>query len=139
LFTKLNEGWNAEPSDPCPAVSVEGRRLTLTFALNSYLYSQFAEGDKAEILFDEFWRYRLGKTNDEGWYRGQCRFSGISPKWGEFYSVDGDLRLDKAPNDWVTVGEQPDSRTQHFLFYFRDNTFECDAKDWALSLPAGDS
>jgi hypothetical protein len=26
-------------------------------------------------------QWRLGPTNDEGWYRGQCRYVGIAPKW----------------------------------------------------------
>jgi hypothetical protein len=29
----------------------------------------------------------LGRTNDEGWYLGQCRFSKVAPTWGEFYHV----------------------------------------------------
>jgi len=133
-FRKLNDGWNAEPNAPHPQISVAGRLLTLRFALNPWAYKGFNEDDEAEIVFSDCWRYRLGGTNDEGWHRGQCRFSGMAPAWGEFYEVDGDLRMDKAPEDWVSLA-QPDTTSRHFLFYFRDNTFECDAKDWSLRLP----
>jgi hypothetical protein len=32
------------------------------------------------------------------------------------------------PDDWVNVRNEPSGR--HFLFYFRDSTFECFAADW---------
>lgn len=132
-FTKLNDGWNAEPNAPNPTVSTSKQTLTLKFKVNPWAYQGFAEGDEGEIVFSDCWRYRLGSTNDEGWYRGQCRFSGLAPSWGEFYEVEGDILIDKAPSDWVLLspGANP---ARHFLFYFRDNTFECDASNWSLSL-----
>jgi hypothetical protein len=66
--------------------------------------------------------------NDEGWYLGQCRFSKIAPAWGEFYEVDGDLKLESVPNDWIVVGPESRTTAKHFLFYLRDQTFECDAE-----------
>jgi hypothetical protein len=89
--------------------------------------------DTGVLRFLSCERYRLGPTNDEGWYRGQCRFSKVAPRWGEFYEVSGDLRLQECPDGWVTVG--PAHRTlRHFLFYFRDETFECDAAEWAFKV-----
>jgi hypothetical protein len=76
----------------------------------------------------------LGATNDEGWYRGQCRFSRLAPSWGEFYEVAGDLLLSKCPNDWRYVSQEPGRALRHFLFYLRDETFECDARAYALDL-----
>ena len=74
--------------------------------------------------------YPAQRSNDEGWYRGQCRFSGIAPAWGEFYEVTGDLKL-TAIDDWRVVDhDQPAGR--HFLFYLRDETFECEADGWRL-------
>ena len=64
---------------------------------------------------------------------GQCRYSHIAPEWGEFYEVTGDLQMEKCPNDWIDVGP-PQKRNRHFLFYFRDETFECDAMDWKLEF-----
>jgi hypothetical protein len=37
--------------------------------------------------------------------------------------------LQDAPTDWVNVGERA-ADAKHFLFYFRDNTFECVACSW---------
>lgn len=51
------------------------------------------------IRFKNCARYRFGPENDEGWYLGQCRFSGIAPDWGEFYKVNGDLKLGECPSD----------------------------------------
>ena len=73
-------------------------------------------------------RYRLGATNDEGWYLGKCRFSGIAPEWGEFYAVVGDPNSTDGPDDWVVVQSISVPDCLHFLFYLRDSTFECLAK-----------
>ncbi len=76
----------------------------------------------------------------EGWYRGQCRFSGIAPEWGEFYEVEGDLLLAQEPNDWKAgLAKEPRQGSRHFLFYMRDETFECDAIDWRVFLPTGNA
>jgi len=127
-FVKLNDGWNAEPNSPRPAVSRSGDDLILTFLLNPYQFKQFSQGDGGKLVFRNCWRYRLGGTNDEGWYRGQCRFSGVAPAWGEFYEVQGDLKLESSLNDWVVLGPEPQAPAKHFLFYLRDETFECDAE-----------
>ncbi len=67
----------------------------------------------------------MGPTNDEGWYLGKCRFSGKAPKWGEFYAVLGEAQSVRGPDDWVFIERHPGSERTHFLFYFRDGTFEC--------------
>jgi hypothetical protein len=132
-FSKLNDGWNAEPNAPHPQVWVDGVDLVLSFEMNPWQFPEYNEGDTGALRFRRCSRYRLGSTNDEGWYRGQCRFSGIAPEWGEFYEVKGDLRLLECPKDWVQVGPSS-SQSRHFLFYFRSDTFECDAEDWSLSV-----
>jgi hypothetical protein len=86
------------------------------------------------LIFEGCWRYRLGRTNDEGWYLGQCRFSRLAPEWGEFYEVSGDL-LDASVKDWVRLSAPPSDPTRHFLFYLRDSTFECDAVAYRLEAP----
>jgi hypothetical protein len=130
-FTKLNDGWNAEPGAPIPQVSFEGTTLVLTFYLNPWAFPRFKPGDRGELRFEKCWRYSMNGTNDEGWWRGQCRFSRRAPDWGEFYEVEGDLRLQRLPEDyWTLVAEPLSTSTRHFLFYFKDETFECDAADW---------
>jgi hypothetical protein len=137
-FTKLNDAWNAEAGAPCPEVRIEAHTLVLTFYLNPWVFRGVRLGDCGELSFPDCWRYRLGETNDEGWWRGQCRFSRRAPEWGEFYEVEGDLRLDRLPsNSWVVLADPPQDGTRHFLFYFKDETFECDASGWSFRvLPA---
>jgi len=126
-FVKLNE-WNAEPNAPSPVVARSGNNIVLEFRLNPFQYKQFSEGDRGRLVFRNCWRYRLGGTNDEGWYLGQCRFSSVAPAWGEFYQLQGDLKLESSPDDWLVLGPEPQAPAKHFLFYLRDQTFECDAE-----------
>lgn len=130
-FRQLNHGWNAEPNAPAPLVHVELREVVLSFLANPFQFLYLAGRERLSLRFKNVRKYRLGSTNDEGWYRGQCRFSREAPSWGEFYEVLGDLKLDSSPNDWhmVSTERQPG---RHFLFYLRDETFECEADDWSL-------
>ncbi len=148
-FTKLNENWNAEPTGQEPRISSKGSDLLFEFLLNDLMFPRYKTAEKGILRFSNCWRYRLGQTNDEGWYRGQCRFSRLAPEWGEFYEVQGDLLLDAKPNpeafrvrgiqlspfslDWIILG-QPPPGSRHFLFYLRDQTFECDALAWHFSV-----
>ena len=127
-FVKLNDGWNAEPNAPTPVVARSGNDVVLEFCLNPFQFKKSSNGDRARLVFRNCWRYRLGGTNDEGWYVGQCRFSEVAPAWGEFYEVQGDLKLESSPEDWVVLGQEPHAPAKHFLFYLRDHTFECDAE-----------
>ena len=129
-FTRLNEGWNAEPNAPDPQVSVANHELVVTFAPNPFQYKGFSEDQRVCLIFTGAWRYRMGTVNDEGWYRGQCRFSRLAPAWGEFYEIHGDLRLDNCPRDWIQLRSESAEDARHFLFYFRDEEFECDAVSW---------
>ena len=130
-FRKLNDGWNAEPNAPEPIVQIDDSEVVLTFLANPFQFPRFAENQRLRLRFVNARRYRLGSTNDEGWYMGRCRFSGEAPGWGQFYEVSGDLKLDRCPTDWRMVGTaRPPGR--HFLFYLRDETFECEADDWTL-------
>ncbi len=75
-------------------------------------------------------------TNDEGWYRGQCRYTGIAPAWGEFYDVRCKDPLRDLPDDWHRLADDTD-QARHFLFYLRDETFECLAMDWSYRVKPG--
>jgi hypothetical protein len=125
-FYRLNEGWNAEPNAPNPAVEVQGHDIILRFLVNPFQSPEFRRGEFGILRFVKCSRYRLGAPNDEGWYLGQRRFSKIAPRWGEFYLVQGNDELLQAPDDWRFVAPTG-CTTRHFLFYFRDDTFECDA------------
>ena len=132
-FRQLNIDWNAEPNAPNPQIAVEGRDVVVSFLMNPFKFPQFSAEDVGKLRFVSCQRYGLGATNDEGWYRGQCRFSKTAPRWGEFYEVGGDLRLDECPGSWVEIG-LAQYVLRHFLFYFRDQTFECDALDWRFEV-----
>lgn len=130
-FRQLNDGWNAAPNAPDPTVQIEGHDVVLTFIANSYQFPRFAVDQRLRLRFTGARRFSLGGTNDEGWYLGQCRFSNDAPEWGEFYEVSGDLKLEQGPIDWHIVHDRP-RPGRHFLFYLRDETFECEADDWVL-------
>jgi|SRR5579863_8883719 len=131
-FLQLNVNWNAEPNAPDPHVDVLGDDILLRFYVNPFQFKDFAEDEVGFLRFVHCLRYRLGPTNDEGWYHGQCRFSKIAPKWGEFYEVVGDDGGTNGPTDWLPVAARNTGRLHHFLFYFRDNTFECVAESCVI-------
>jgi hypothetical protein len=136
-FQQLNLGWNADPNVPEPSVEVAGQDILLSFSLNRFQYPEFSEADVGVVRFEACSRYRLGETNDEGWYRGQCRYSKAAPAWGEFYEVIGPDEVADQPDDWVNVANAPPGR--HFLFYFRDHTFECFAAHWLIEPVAANA
>ncbi|RQO55617.1 hypothetical protein DBR47_20410 [Paucibacter sp. KBW04] len=136
-FVQLNNGWNADPNAPEPSVLVVGPDTFVTFYVNAFQFPKFSEGTKATLRFKNCQRFRDGPTNDEGWLMGECRFSRLAPAWGEFYAVSGAPDLLSAPQDWIINADAPRSgQATHFLFYFKDETFECVADDWAVELPA---
>ena len=138
LFTQLNKGWNAEPNAPDPKVTVSGTHVLLEFLLNPFQFPQFDLDDHGIVRFSGCARYRLGSTNDEGWYRGQCRYSKVASAWGEFYEITGtDARRDE-PKDWHIVDRASDA-SRHFLFYLRDGTFECMATHWQFEPHAANA
>ena len=130
-FTKLNDGWNADPNAPEPRVRAEGADVGLMFRLNTFRFPQTPKNNAGVLRFHDCSRHRLGPTNDEGWYRGQCRYSAVAPKWGEFYEIVGDDALRDAPADWVKADG---SGARHFLFYLRDHTFEAIAAQWSFEM-----
>ena len=132
-FVKLNSGWNADPNVPDPKVQQSEDGITLRFDLNCMIYPHFSESDVGLLAFVGCTRWRLGGTNDEGWYLGQCRYSSMAPEWGEFYEIVGEDALRDAPTEWHLI--RPDtSDIRHFLFYLGDETFECMAKEWGFSV-----
>jgi hypothetical protein len=135
-FVQLNHGWNADPNSPEPHVTVVDGDVVVTFFVNAFQFPEFTEGTKATIRFKSCQRYRIGPTNDEGWYMGQCRFSKLVPQWGEFYQLAGDSDILLAPNDWSVVQPETGSGSmEHYLFYFKDETFECVARSWEVEMP----
>ncbi len=123
-FSKLNQGWDAQPGVPLPEIHLDESGLTLTFFLNSIPQETRREFDRGELHFPNCWRYRLGPPDDEGWWKGQCRFRCRAQDHGHFYEVTGDLRNDEV-QDWVLLKSRPLDEGNHYLFYFKDETFKC--------------
>jgi hypothetical protein len=134
-FKLLNHDWNADPVSPDPAVRVAGSDLLLTFAVNTTQFAGFVRGDIGALRFVNCKRFRLGPPNEAGWLKGQCRFSGKAPAWGEFYLVNGEKELLEAPHDWRFLGTGRGDGL-HFLFYFKHETFECVADSCAVEPTA---
>ena len=129
-FEKLNHGWNAEPNAPDVKMALDASGLTLSFLANPFQFPDFNDGQTIELRFSNVWRYGTGTINDEGWHRGQCRFSKAVRRWGEFYCVTGDLMIDQFNGNWQFITDDPKPNLNHYLFYFRDCNFECDASNW---------
>ena len=130
-FIQLNEGWNAQPNAPLPQANVDGDDVVLRFRLNAFSFEMFSREDLGFLRFHACSRYRFTSVNDEGWHRGQCRFSGLAPRWGEFYEVIGDFKDDAPDIVWTDHAAAAEGQ-RNFLFYFRDETFECSARDWSF-------
>jgi hypothetical protein len=145
-FILQNHGWNAEPNIATPQLTVEGDDLLLAFPLNHFVFKVFGRGDVGILRFGDCSRFRTDGTNDDAWYGGICRYSRHAPAWGEFYEVSGPDPTLTGIDDWINISGAAGDR--HFLFYFRDNLFECFAKGWQfdpsprnalLKLPAAGS
>ncbi|RIV16135.1 hypothetical protein D1623_29645, partial [Klebsiella pneumoniae] len=91
-----------------------------------------AHNEKAELTFRDCKAWRLGGPNDEGWYLGQCRYAKAAPEWGQFYEVIGDDEVRDLADDWMPA-TQNGYGSRHFLFYLRDETFECLAERWSFN------
>jgi len=132
-FVKLNLDWNADPNVPLDQVGVVGRTVFVRFRMNHFVYERFAPSDLGVLTFRNCSRWRQDETNDHGWYLNQCRYGRAAPHWGEFYEIVGDDPQRDTPADWHWIDRQaPVAR--HFLFYFKDDSFECVADDWTFGV-----
>ncbi len=130
-FLKQNTNWGACPNVPLPEAWPDGTDILLKFHVSYFRRRIFEWEDCGLIRFHNCTRFRFTPLNDEGWYRGQCRFSEIAPEWGEFYGVIGDFKEDEVDREWTPVSDKC-RRQRNFLFYFRDETFECSAESWSF-------
>jgi hypothetical protein len=81
-FRPLNPDWNADPDAPEPEVKVLGADIRLRFVVDYIFDGPNVLREYGVLRFSGCHKYRLGSTNDEGWYRGQCRFSRLAPQVG---------------------------------------------------------
>ena len=134
-FIQLNEGWNADPNAPEPKIEISGTILKLSFGLNYFEFDEFTDTDIGILTFIDCLQYRIGPPNDEGFYRdGQSRFRKYGVQWGEFYRIENSDWPHEFP-DKIVISEFKEQREYfHFLFYFRDETFECIGKEYSFKV-----
>lgn len=132
-FHPLNDDWNADPNAPEPKASVEGGDLVVRFGLNEFQFPQFTSRDSGVLRFTGCRRFRFDPANDYTWASSGWRYGKLAPEWGNFYEVTGELYPTGCPTDWIGVNAAGAGR-RHFMFQFRDETFECDADDWSFEV-----
>lgn len=128
-FKRLNDGWNADPNAPKLQTELQGNTLVVRMKPIPYQPKVYRDIAMIEVCFEGCSRYRLTPINDEGWYCGQCRFSGLAPEWGEFYEIVGNTRDDMELTSWLKA---EGNGTRHFHLYLRDETLEVKAHDWSM-------
>lgn len=134
-YLKLNKNWNAEPNAPAPEISKTEEGIQLTFLLNSNLYQHIDENDRGTLAFSEVYAYRLGATNEEGYSRGQFRFKNEKLPWGAFYELSNSNWQKDFPDDQVLLDASiKKNQLRHFIFFLKDQTFECLAVDCKFSF-----
>lgn len=133
IFEQLNIGWNAEPNAPELEIVVKGTDIIICFYLDFFTYGNFSEGDKVKITFHNCHQYRVGAPNDEGFYcYNQSRYKRYGVKWGDFYLVHNSDWQNNFP-DPIKIGAVC-ANVQHYLFYFKDETFECIATSFEVEF-----
>ncbi len=126
-FKQLNLDWNAEPNAPHVELSVDGDTVRVEFLLNPWAYDAQV-GEVGILTFLRCSRWGWDSTNDHAWFAGEGLFSGLAPKWGEFYEVSGDTRP-IIKDDWEIISVD-NANSRQFLFYFRDDTLQMVAHEW---------
>lgn len=133
-YLQLTTDWNAEPNAPEVTLSHDLTSVSLEFYLNAFAYDRFQEGDKARVTFQNCHQYSFNSMNDEGYHRGQYRYKYTELPWGEFYKLDTNWQTDFPVVNNILILAPDIPKQNHYLFFFRDNTFECVAENYNLEF-----
>jgi hypothetical protein len=134
-YIKLNKNWSAQPNVPQPHVTKTGEGIDLTFFLNPLLFQHIDEDDKGTLKFLDVYAYRLGATGEEGYNRGEFRYKNAQLPWGEFYELLGSNWKNDFPDDKQIINEKANkSKLRHFIFFLKEETFECLAIDYQYAF-----
>ena len=124
-FIRLNKGWNAAPNAPWPRITIVGQNLLLSFKMNHFLYNEYTQDDIGILEFQNCVQFRMGATNHDEFFRYGDRYKEHGVAWGHFYRVLGSGWREHF-DDSVHIRNEPyPEELQHYLFYFRDQDFEC--------------
>ena len=135
-FVKISDNWNADPVSPEIELKVMGQNLEMVIFLNYFAFDNYSEGDKAIITFKKCSKYSLNTCNDEGYYYGQYRIKPNELPWGEFYEIKGGINKDLPKPVYEISDDHKEKR--HFMFFFKDETFECLADDYDIEFVYAD-
>lgn len=133
-FIKLNTNWNADPNSPRPCIKIKNSSLFLSFYLNCFAFEGFCNDDIGVLEFHSCVQFRMGSLNDEDFYRYGDQYKEKGIEWGEFYRIvelDGNVALD---NPIYIESAYNAEKLNHYLFYFRDEDFECIAAGFKFSI-----
>ncbi|TDR25837.1 hypothetical protein [Flavobacterium cheniae] len=131
-YIQLTTNWNADPVLPKIELKIDQTELIMDIYLNYYVFDNFKKGDKVKIRFKNCTLYSLNTCNDEGYYYGQYRTNPSELPWGEFYEIISGL--DKNMPNPIEIIVNNNSEKKHFIFFFKDETFECLASDHELEF-----
>jgi hypothetical protein len=124
-FTMLNRNWNSEPTVPDLNVSMIEGGVRLSFVLNSNDYEHIDEGDRGIVELNEVYAYRLVPTDREAFLKDEFRFKNNQLPWGEFYEIMNSGKKNFPQEKTLLDGEVDKNDLRHFIFFFRDQIFEC--------------
>lgn len=126
-YIKLNLDFDAEPNAPSPEVSITGSNLNLKFLLNPFLWENVKDDEQAELHFNGVLKYRLGGPGSDN-FKDFRYYDEEIDNYG-FYQIKNSNWMRNFPLDEKTVSkDEPNSlknNSKHYVFFFRDNTFEC--------------
>jgi hypothetical protein len=131
-YIQITKDWNADPVSPKIELKVDGIDVIMDIYLNHFQFDKYQEGDKVKILFKNCAEYSLNICNDEGFYYGLYRIKPTELEWGEFYEIKNGLDR-KLPNPIKRI-QNDNSDKKHFIFFFKDEIFECLASDYYLDF-----
>lgn len=131
-FIQITTDWNADPVSPEIELNIDGLDLVMDIYVNHLAFDKFKEGDKAKIRFLDCSQYSLNPCNDEGYYYGQYRTNPNKLPWGEFYEITSGL--DRHFPEPIIKVQDNEIDKRHYVFFFKDETFECIASDYELEF-----
>lgn len=133
-FNKLNKNWNAASDSPNPEVSNIEEGISLSFFLNAIDYDHIDEEEKGSINFFGLHKYSIVSVDEEEYSSGQFRFKKEQLPWGMFYELPNSKWQNNFPDDAIIIDNSVNKKgLRHFIFFFKDEIFECLASEYAFT------
>ena len=129
-YKKLNLDFDAEPNAPNPIVTENSESLSLTFLLNPFIWDNVKDDEQAKLIFNKVYAYRIGSPGSDN-FKDFRYFDSEIDNYG-FYQIENSKWKSDFPDDKKIVNNTfvDSSDLNHFVFFFRDNTFECIANEY---------